>query len=742
LLKKGKIYPALSKKQPKEGKKVEKYPLDKLCEMALSECFDSQYVSVVDLVLCLLKRPDSLLWQAIQRSQKNPDYFKDLILKYRPKSDTIDGKTVSFTKRLESLISDWKAQEKTGEKEVTIALLEDVNTLTYACCLLDVRADMIIGNIDQSIIEGPVRFNTPALNKGTNLTLKARRGELMPCIGREREIRNIATILLRMTKNMPVLIGEAGVGKTAVAEGFAHYLLTNEAPTRLKGSTVIEFPVSMFAAGHKYVGETEQFTLRVIEELKRNPDIILFLDEIHTLIGAGRAENQTNDVAQILKPALARGEIRIIGATTLDEYMILEKDTAFERRMNPVRIEEPSVENAIKMLMGVKDRFEKHHLLKITNDAVESAVKLSRDYLTLRKLPDKAFDLIASACARAEGFGSVKEVTRREIIEMLTDMTGIEIADVDRPLEAKTADLEEKIRSEVIGQDNAVRKIIGRLKLAYGGIIRRDKPLAVFLFLGFPGSGKTHLAKMLARHLFGDSRRFIRFDMGEFSESHSVSRLIGSPPGYEGHQEGGKLTEYVKNNPFSVVLFDEIEKCHYQVADVFLSLFGEGHITDGRGRSIDARNTICIMTSNCGIEEITNSRHLFLGEVDPEEMENRLREGLSREFRPELLNRLDDVIVFQKLDSDHLIDIARIHLSRIIRRMSELGICLSIDDNVIDILAEQASEMGEGARHLERLIEERILLPLSEKRLSKELEGVTKIRITLKESELNFHTGD
>ncbi len=479
---------------------MSKYSLEKIREMVLFDIEDKGFIELSDLALMLLKRPDSLLSQAIMRTKRKPNHVKEIMLGFQPRSRMLSNQKTQFTQYAREKIQEWKQDGYTSEEEITRILLELPGALSYAVVILKIPTAAIIENIELSVYEGPVRINTPVLNKGKNMTALARKGELMSCIGRESEIRRLSSILLRMTKNFPILIGEPGVGKTAVVEGFAQYLIGNDAPTKLKNCTVIEFPVSLFTAGHKYVGDTEKFTQQLIDELKRNEDVILFLDEIHTLIGAGTHDKSEADVAQILKPVLARGEIKVIGATTLAEYKILEKDAAFERRMNPILIEEPSVDDAIKMLEGVCSSYEKYHDLVVEKGTIEDIVKLSNDYLTQRRLPDKAFDLLDYSMANVKTYSEQITLTRHDVLRSLVDITGVEIINSEVNSADNMYHMEENIRSEVIGQDHALNKVMNKIKIAYGGVVRRDKPLGVFLFLGHSGTGNYEKNLLMERN--------------------------------------------------------------------------------------------------------------------------------------------------------------------------------------------------------------------------------------------------
>ncbi len=708
-------------------------------EKIIEECRlaspNSDYLGTVDLALSLVRQPKSLLAQGLQRLNHHPEMLEKELNNFRPISKHLKEPGIPLSPHLSAIVKKLAAEDAENEVGLTLALLDGPNALVYTLYLKGISIDEVKDAVQTAAVSGPVRINTPRLNRyGKDLTHLARQGKLAPCIGRENEIQQVITILQRMNKNMPVIVGEAGVGKTAVVEGLAQFLISDDAPLALRECSIIEFPISGLTADKQFVGQIEGFVEGLIDELRRNPDVILFFDEIHQIIGAGTSKDNKTDVAQQFKPALARSEIKIIGATTQDEYMVLEKDTAFERRMNRVKVEEPSVSLATKMLKGAQGKYETHHQIKIEDGVLESAVNLAKDYLTHRKLPDSAFDLIDLACASMRTFDAGTSLSIQDITRTLAEMTGIDMANVYTSVKDRLSGVQEAIKKQVIGQDAAVKAIMDKLIISYGGLRERKSPVGVFLFMGNPGCGKTLVAKMLAACLFGDEKRLLRLDMGEYTEEHAVNRMIGAPPGYIGHEQGGILTEFLKNNPFSILLFDEVEKAHYRIMDVFLSLFGEGHITDGRGRRMDARNTVCIMTSNQGIEE-AQGRHLFLGEVDEEEKNRRLKDSLKRAFRPEFLNRIE-VIGFKDLDEDSLKRISRLRLKELDQRLQIFGVRLTADEAVYDLLAEEAAEIESGARTLERMIDERIMFPLSRMRVDGELREGDETRCFVQDNEI------
>jgi ATP-dependent Clp protease ATP-binding subunit ClpC len=731
----------------KRGRKMNDFSLQQLKK--ITELYgQGDYIGSVDWAISLLNRPQSLLYQGLQRLNYYPEQVKEVCLRFRPVFDRHKDKNTPLSPSILSpsmtkKVALWEEKGVTDEKSITFALLEGANALTYALSIKGIAIDGLKEAMETAWEVGPVRINTPCLNKyGTDLTQLARRGKLSPCIGRDREIRQTASILHRMNKNMPVLVGDPGVGKTAVIEGFAQYLISQDSPEDLRHYSIIDFPISGLVAGKIYLGEVEEFVQKLIDELRRNPDVILFLDEIHQIIGTGSTKNKDSDVAQLFKPALARGEIKIIGATTFNEYKILEKDPAFERRMNPVQVDEPSQELALEMVRGAKSRYEQHHHIKIEDEALVTAVKLAKDYLTYRKLPDTAFDLIDLTCANAKTFTDCQAIAQRalcaiatsDIVKTLVEMTGIDLLDLQVSMEDRLNRVENALSEQVIGQNQAVSRIMERLMLAHGGLGRRDRPLGVFLFMGAPGSGKTLLAKMLAKYLFGDDKKMLRLDMGEYKDESSVTRIIGSSPGYIGYEEGGKLTEFVKNNPFSILLFDEVEKAHYRVTDVFLSLCGEGHITDGQGRKIDARNTLVIMTSNIGSEILAKgggNLGFDFGNNQADSEFNRLqsviREQLPQFFRPEFVNRIDEIIIFRSLEQSDFEAISRLQVKRISDRLADFGTIMTVETQVYQLLAKEAVKMKSGARPLERIIDEMILLPLSRMRINHQLKTGDKV---------------
>ena len=642
---------------------------------------------------------------------------------------------------------------------------------------------------------------------GRDLTAAARAGELDPVIGRSEEIERIIQILSRRTKNNPVLIGEPGVGKSAVAEGLAQKIAEGNVPELLRGKRIVSLDLAGMLAGAKYRGEFEERMKNVMDELKRDRSIILFIDELHTLIGAGAAEGAI-DAANILKPALARGEIQCIGATTIDEYRKhIEKDAALERRFQPVQVGEPSKEEAVAILKGLRDRYEAHHKVRITDEAIEAAVQLSDRYITDRYLPDKAIDLIDEAASRVrirsyttppdmkeleakiqqlnkekeeaiahqnfERAAQIRDEERairadmeaqrkawedrrstaqrqvgaEEVAQIVASWTHIPVTQLTQDESDRLLHLEETLHQRVVGQDEAVSAVSRAIRRARAGLKDVHRPIGSFLFLGPTGVGKTELCKALAEAMFGDESALVRIDMSEYMEKFSVSRMIGSPPGYVGHDEGGQLTEAVRRKPYSVVLFDEIEKAHPDVFNILLQVLEDGRLTDSTGRTVDFRNTICVMTSNVGAADVEkNSRALGFsstgkGEISArsyERMKESMLEELKRTFRPEFLNRVDELIVFHPLDEENILRIAGLMVGSVAQRLKERGIALSWDDNVLQYLAKEGFDPTYGARPLRRAIQRMVEDDLSEEILSGRIKLGDTVRMGLAEDHLTF----
>ena len=642
---------------------------------------------------------------------------------------------------------------------------------------------------------------------GRDLTAAARAGELDPVIGRSEEIERIIQILSRRTKNNPVLIGEPGVGKSAVAEGLAQKIAEGNVPELLRGKRIVSLDLAGMLAGAKYRGEFEERMKNVMDELKRDRSIILFIDELHTLIGAGAAEGAI-DAANILKPALARGEIQCIGATTIDEYRKhIEKDAALERRFQPVQVGEPSKEEAVAILKGLRDRYEAHHKVRITDEAIEAAVQLSDRYITDRYLPDKAIDLIDEAASRVrirsyttppdmkeleakiqqlnkekeeaithqnfERAAQIRDEERairadmeaqrkawedrrstaqrqvgaEEVAQIVASWTHIPVTQLTQDESDRLLHLEETLHQRVVGQDEAVSAVSRAIRRARAGLKDVHRPIGSFLFLGPTGVGKTELCKALAEAMFGDESALVRIDMSEYMEKFSVSRMIGSPPGYVGHDEGGQLTEAVRRKPYSVVLFDEIEKAHPDVFNILLQVLEDGRLTDSTGRTADFRNTICVMTSNVGAADVEkNSRALGFsstgkGEMSArsyERMKESMLEELKRTFRPEFLNRVDELIVFHPLDEENILRIAGLMVGSVAQWLKERGIALSWDDNVLQYLAKEGFDPTYGARPLRRAIQRMVEDDLSEEILSGRIKLGDTVRMGLAEDHLTF----
>ena len=645
---------------------------------------------------------------------------------------------------------------------------------------------------------------TPTLDQyGNDLTAAAREGKLDPVIGRENEMQRVIQILSRRTKNNPCLIGEPGVGKTAVAEGLAEKIVSGEVPDTIRGKRVVALDLSGMIAGAKYRGEFEERIKSVMAEVKKVGNVILFIDEIHTLIGAGSAEGAI-DAANILKPALSRGEIQVIGATTIAEYRkYIEKDAALERRFQSVMVGEPSREEAVRILYGLRDKYEAHHRVKITDEAIRAAVELSARYIADRYLPDKAIDLIDEAASkkriseitapaelrsteeeikklsaekseyvRTQEFEKAAQVRNREkelreklendkkdweekkrqsypsigeedIADVVTAWTSIPVAKLAKEESEKLLHLDELLKKRVIGQDEAVSTVARAIRRGRTGLSDPKRPQGSFIFCGPTGVGKTELSKALAEALFGDENAIVRFDMSEYMEKHSVSKLIGSPPGYVGYDEAGQLTEKIRRKPYSVVLFDEIEKAHPDVFNILLQILEDGMLTDSHGRRVDFKNTVVIMTSNLGYSGTEAPKKLgFVTETDKDAENERERrkvlDALKGYFRPEFLNRVDEIVVFHKLSDEDIRKIARLMLTDVAKRVGELGISLSFTDEVVAELAKEGFDEVYGARPLRRAIQRKIEDGLSVELLESRIAKGDRVTASLEDGKIVY----
>ena len=565
-----------------------------------------------------------------------------------------------------------------------------------------------------------------------DLTQLAASGGIEPIIGRSEEIRRSVQILSRRTKNNPVLIGEPGVGKTAIAEGIALYIAGGEAPDNIAGKRLVSLDMSALLAGTKYRGDFEERVKAVLKDVKKAGDVILFIDELHTIIGAGSAEGAI-DAANILKPALGRGEVQIIGATTPEEYRRhIEKDAALERRFQPVKVAEPTPEQTMQMLLGVREGLEAHHRLKISRSALDAALELSQRYIADRFLPDKAIDLVDEAAARIHVSGG-KLVTGEDVAEIVSQWTGIPLSSLGTDERERLRGMEEILHRRVVGQDSAVSAVARAIRRGRTGLSDPSRPIGSFLFLGPTGVGKTELCRALAEAVYGDERSMIRLDMSEYMEKHAVSKLIGSPPGYVGYEDGGQLTEKVRRHPWSVVLFDEIEKAHEDVWGILLQIMDDGHLTDSTGRCVDFRNTVIVMTSNIGAKTVTEGRHRlgFSGDSGARafeaEQDERINEELRSVFRPEFLNRIDEKIIFRRLSREEIRRITRRMLGCVASRFTELGMELELPEDVVDVIASSGYDEKYGARPLRRVIRSLIEDKAAEMLLDGELERGDKV---------------
>ncbi|MDR1733050.1 MAG: ATP-dependent Clp protease ATP-binding subunit [Synergistaceae bacterium] len=653
------------------------------------------------------------------------------------------------------------------------------------------------------------RTRTPTLDQlGIDLTQKGRDGELDPVIGRAKEIRRVMQILCRRTKCNPVLIGDPGVGKTAVVEGLAQQIADGNVPEPLRDKRVVQLNTGNLVAGTKYRGEFEERLRRIVKELSDSKEIILFVDEVHTIVGAGSAEGAV-DAANILKPSLSRGAFQLIGATTQEEYRrYVERDAALERRFQPVKVEEPGISDSILILEGLRDRYEAHHQAEIEDGALAAAAQLSARYIKDRFLPDKGIDLIDEAGARArlrmlDPPDSIRELERRlestrkeketavtaqnferaaslrdeehaladeleqartawrdsrntrrvivtaeDIAAVVSELTGVPVIQLTEEESARLLKMEEELSARLVGQDEAISAVSRAVRRGRSGLRDPKRPIGSFLFMGPTGVGKTELARSLARFLFGSEDAMIRLDMSEFMEKHEVSKLLGAPPGYVGHEGGGKLTELVRRRPYSVILFDEIEKAHPEVYNVLLQILEDGHLTDGQGRTVDFRNTVVIMTSNVGAKEAVRGNPLGFGSVDSSEgldwehLKKVITDEAQRTFRPEFLNRIDEMVVFKPLSRDNLMRIIEIMLSDVQQRLEEKGIDMGVEREARTMILEKGFQPKFGARPLRRAIQSMIEDKLADSVLSGKIGRGTTVTVRVADNEIIFDTAE
>lgn len=793
-----------------------------------AKSFGHKIVGTEHLLLGLLKEKDGIAAKVLNKLGVTEDILEKKIIEIEGKNDSIttDVTLSPRSKQILELSGAFANKLKTnyiGTEHILLALAQEGEGLgmrILASINIDSRdiAESIIDmmGIDNYSIEpkavnkassSPENTSSKLLDKyGRNLTESAKQDKIDPVIGRTKEIERIIQILSRRTKNNPVLIGDPGVGKTAIAEGLAIDISQGKVPDTLKDKILYTLDMGSLLAGAKYRGEFEERIKQVIDEVVKKGNIVLFIDEMHTIIGAGATGEGSIDASNILKPCLARGEIQVIGATTIDEYRKhVEKDSGLERRFQSVLIEEPTKEDTIEILKGLRDKYEAHHKVKITDESIKAAVELSVRYITDRFLPDKAIDLIDEAASKVrlkentppkdikdleENINSIKKekeesvrgqnfekaaklrdeqrktqeqlekirdrwnksskydnvVDEEVIAEVVALWTGIP---VNRMMEEETErllKLEDILHERVVGQDQAIKSISTAIRRARAGLKDPNRPIGSFLFLGPTGVGKTELSKALAEAEFGDENQIVRIDMSEYMEKHSVSRLIGSPPGYVGYDEGGQLTEKVRRHPYSVVLFDEIEKAHPDVFNILLQILDDGRLTDSKGRTVDFKNTILIMTSNVGAKTIKKQKTLGFGSPNEEDKEKdeyeKMKENimveLKKQFRPEFLNRIDDIIVFHSLNKEDISKIVKIMCKTLVERLEEMTIRLEMDEEAINLIAKSGFDLEYGARPLKRSIQKELENELSELILQGTIKSGDIVEATVKEGKMAF----
>ncbi len=773
------------------------------------------YVGTEHLLYGLAQEND-IAGDVLNEQDITPDRINELILKAVGEGDHNITSAFGYTARTKTILEYSRRFARSlnvnyvGTEHLLLAIIREGECLANRI-LIELGFDFqkaqqgLVGKGKRSSSGGSRSGNTPKLDKfGRDLTEAAKKGELDPVIGRADEIKRISQILIRRTKNNPVLIGEPGVGKSAIVEGLAQQIAEGNVPEMLKDKRVISLDLAGMIAGAKYRGEFEERFKDALNEMVKDGNVVLFIDELHTIVGAGSAEGSM-DAANMLKPMLARGELQIIGATTLDEYRrYIEKDAALERRFQPVQVGEPTKEETVQILFGLRDKYEAHHKLKITDEALKAAVELSSRYITDRFLPDKAIDLMDEAASKVrismfltppdirdkekelENIRNEKEqaigkqdfekaaelrdrekqlvkeideikndidkersqikaeVTEEDIAAIVSDWTHIPVKKLTEDEAQKLMHLEETLHKRVIGQDEAVESVAKAIRRARAGLKDPNRPIGSFIFLGPTGVGKTELSKALAEAVFGDEEAIIRLDMSEYMEKHTVAKLIGSPPGYVGYDDGGQLTEKVRRQPYSVILLDEIEKAHPDIFNVLLQVLDDGRLTDSKGKTVDFKNCIIIMTSNIGtgVDEKRNRIGFGDSSKDSEhtDMKEKMMASLKDYFRPEFLNRIDDIIVFHKLDEDNIHSIARLMLGTISKRLEERNIKLSYTDEAVSFLAKAGFDEEYGARPLRRILQQTVEDKLSEEILEGKVHFGDSVCCDVEDDKIVFRT--
>ena len=789
---------------------MENNKLNRLTGQARRESYSlsHDYIGVEHLLLALMKT-GSLATKALEEAGANYELLRSIVINNIGKGSAVRP-TKEYSNKVRQILDRARlfAQKRkkisASEEDVLLAILNDDDSFTNLMFMLsgldkkNIRDNLIRLQNDEKSINSSKSLGENLKKFAKNLNDLAEAGKIDPVIGRDGEIERVIQILLRRSKNNPILIGDPGVGKTAIIEGLAQRIIENKVPLIMEDKTIVSLDLASMIAGTKYRGDFEERLKKLFEELEQREDVILFIDEFHMVLGAGASEGSM-DAANILKPILAKGDIQIIGATTIDEYRKhVEKDQALTRRMQPVHVEEPNKDDTIKIIEGLKDKYEDHHKVEITDDAIKAAVDLSQRYIQDRFLPDKAIDVIDEACSkeRIKNYRENKDQTsNKEILDKLieekaqaindqnfekaaslrdqinearekfekekkenksnlkigfdqiakivSDWSKVPITKLTEDEKQKYMDLDIDLKKEVIGQDKAIDSISHAIKRSRVGLKDPNKPIGSFIFVGPTGVGKTYLAKSLAKNLFGDMDNLIRMDMSEYMEKFAVSRLVGSPPGYVGYEEGGQLTEAVRKHPYSVILFDEIEKAHPDIFNLLLQILDDGRLTDGQGRTVDFKNTIIIMTSNVGVSSLNQTPKIGFGtgDVDKEiEDSNKeiINKAIKNAFAPEFLNRLDDIIMFNSLDKDAIKEITKIMLEKTKKRLINLGIEINYNKRVVDLLSEGGFSKEYGARPLERHITNKIDNQLAEEILEGKLSKDMVINLTVKEGKINF----